>query len=148
MMMSKEKFHEGLEGIVEDIQKMGVLALDMLTDAVKAFKEQDKVLAEFVYARKEQLDHYDRDIEERALRLLTLHQPMAGDMRTIASILKMDTYLNRIGRYGKAIAKDAIALADRPHLAKLVLIPQQAKLVRGRIEDALRAFAEDDLTYS
>ncbi len=145
--MSQEKFHKGLRGINDDIQKMGVHALDMLTDAVRAFKERDVRLAESVYARKERLDFLDRDIEERALRLLTLHQPMAGDLRTIATILKMDTYLNRIGRYGKAIAKDAIAMANKPHMAKLVLIPRQAKLVRGMIEDALRSFAEDDLSY-
>jgi len=143
--MSKEKFQKGLDGIIEDIQKMGEHALDMLTDAVNAFKEQDMDLAQSVYDRKDKLDFYDRDIEERALRLLTLYQPMAGDLRTIATILKMDTYLNRIGRYGKDIAKATQSMGDRPHLAKLIVIPQQARTVRGMIEDALIAFRESDI---
>ena len=143
--MSKEKFQKGLDGIIEDIQKMGEHALDMLTDAVRAFKEQDMDLAMSVYERKDKLAFYDRDIEERALRLLTLYQPMAGDLRTIATILKMDTYLNRIGRYGKDIAKATQSMGDRPHLAKLIVIPQQARTVRGMIEDALRAFRENDI---
>ena len=71
--MSKEKFQKGLDGIIEDIQKMGAHALDMLTDAVKAFKERDVALAESVYHRKEKLETYDSNIEERALRLLTLY---------------------------------------------------------------------------
>lgn len=143
--MSKEKFQKGLDGIIEDIQKMGEHALDMLTDAVRAFKEQDMDLAASVYERKDKLAYYDRDIEERALHLLTLYQPMAGDLRTIATILKMDTYLNRIGRYGKDIAKATQSMGDRPHLAKLIVIPQQARTVRGMIEDGLKAFRENDI---
>ncbi len=45
------------------------------------------------------------DLEEEALQLIALYQPMASDMRTIACCLKMIADLNRIGRYGKDIAK-------------------------------------------
>lgn len=145
--MSVEKFHRELEVLKEDITKMGEHALDMLTNAVTAFKDQDMGLAQRVNERKHQLVTYDREIEERALILLTLHQPMAKDLRTIACILKMDTYLNRIGRYGKDIAKDARTMAERPHLAKLVNIPHQHDIVRGMVEDALRAFKEDNLDH-
>ena len=143
--MATEKFHTGLARLVEDIQVMGTFALDMLTDSVRAFKELDLELATSVDERKHRLDEYDRDIEERALILLTLHQPMAGDLRTIACVLKMDTYLNRIGRYAKDIARDARAMAEGAHMTKVVLIPRQGELVRGMIEDALRAFREDDI---
>ena len=145
--MSIEKFLAELEAIQEDIIKMADLALEMLTDAVKAFVEQDVELAEEVNRLKHQLDFYDRDVEERNLVLLTLHQPMAKDLRSIACMLKMDTYLNRIGRYGKDIAKDARAMADRPHVAKMVGIPHQHQLVVGMIRDVMRAFVEDDISY-
>jgi phosphate transport system protein len=143
-MMEKVKFHEGLEGITRDIYAMGEHALGMLVDSVRAFKEQDLELADQVEERKHQLAFYDRDIEERALQLLTLHQPMARDLRTIATILKMDTYLTRIGRYAKDISKATRKMGDRPHLAKLVMIPKQAELVAGMVRDALTAFREDD----
>lgn len=146
MRMEKVKFHEGLDGLVEDINAMGEHALGMLVDSVRAFKDQDVQLADEVEERKHQLAFYDRDIEERALQLLTLYQPMAGDLRTIASILKMDTYLTRIGRYAKDISKATRKMADTPHLAKLVLIPKQADMVAGMVRHALRAFREDDVS--
>jgi phosphate transport system protein len=143
--MSMEKFIKELDSIKKDISDMADLALEMLDDAVKAFVEQDVELAREVNSMKGRLDEYDRDIEERNLLLLTLHQPMAKDLRTIACMLKMDTYLNRIGRYGKDIARDARAMADRPHVAKLVNIPHQHDIVVGMIRDAMRAFREDDI---
>lgn len=143
--MSKEKFHQELESLCADMMTYGEHALGMLTLALKAFVEQDGALADSVYRMKGQLDRWDRQVEERALRLLTLYQPMAKDLRTLACILKMDTYLNRIGRYGKDIAKDAMAMADRPHVAKLVNIPHQHEIVVSMIRDAMRAFREDDI---
>jgi phosphate transport system protein len=144
--MSKEKFTVEFDKIFEDIQKMADHAFSMLNDAVTAFVKQDVEMAQCVDDKKAKLDDFDRDIEERALTLLTLHQPMARDLRTIACILKMDTYLNRIGRYGKDIARDARAMADRPHIAKLVNIPHQHELVMSMLNDVMRAFRDDDET--
>jgi phosphate transport system protein len=145
MRMSKEKFHHELDALGEDMVTYGEHALSMLTMGLQAFVEQDEELAEQVYNMKGQLDRWDREVEERALRLLTLHQPMAKDLRSLACILKMDTYLYRIGRYGKDIAKDAIEMGGRPHVAKLVNIPHQHEIVVGMIRDAMRAFREDDI---
>ena len=140
-----EKFIQELGSLEEDLVTMGELALDMLTDSVRAFQDRNVDLALEVDSLKHELDEWDRDIEERCLILLTLHQPMAKDMRNIACILKTITYLNRVGRYGKDIAKDARAMADRPHLAKLVLIPQMHELVCRMVRDCLRAYKADDV---
>lgn len=88
----------------------------------------------------------DKKIEEKALQLIALYQPMAKDMRAIACILKMITYLTRIGRYGKDIANVAKELADKPHIAKLVEIPYMAEIVCKMIDDALKAFETEDLS--
>jgi phosphate transport system protein len=143
--MSVEKFHSDLETLIEDMGKMGDHALSMLTDAVSAFEDQNLDRAEQVNQMKHRLNMFDRELEQRALILLTLHQPMAKDLRTIACMLKMDTYLTRIGRYGKDIAKDTKEMGQRPHLGKLVNIPHQHTIVKGMIEDGLRAFREDDI---
>ena len=144
--MSREKFEKEFDRLIDEVSKMGEHALCMLSEGVASFVEQDTELARKVHHQKARLDLYDRDIEERALVLLTLHQPMASDLRTIACMLKMDTYLNRVGRYGKDIAKDAMAMADRPHIAKLVNIPHQHEIVIGMLRDVLRAFREDDIS--
>jgi phosphate transport system protein len=71
---------------------------------------------------------------------------MARDMREIACIIKMITYLTRIGRYGKDIAKITEELKDRSHLKKLISIPYMSDIVCAMIDDALVAFETGDLS--
>ncbi len=135
-----EIFHKELENLKTKIVKMGDLSTSMLCDSVEALKNLDVPLAENVQARKTTLATQNIDVEEEALKLIALYQPMAIDMRTIACILKMDTALNRIGRYGKDIAKVASEIAPGPHIKKIVSIPHMTTLVCSMIHDALEAF--------
>ena len=74
--------------------------------------EQDIELAEEVNELKHQLDFYDRDIEERNLVLLTLHQPMAKDLRKILTVGKVICDLERMGDQVRWIARLTIHLYD------------------------------------
>ena len=141
-----EKFHVELNGLKKKALEMGELAKDMLQKSVEALKNRDTKLADWVLSKKREIMDMDDDIEQRALTLLTLYQPMAKDLRTIACILKTITYLTRIGRYGKDIANVAKELSTQPHLAKLVSIPYMADIVCKMIEDALKAFETGDLS--
>ncbi|MFH0816844.1 MAG: phosphate signaling complex protein PhoU [Methanobacteriota archaeon] len=140
-----EKFHAELDELKKDVLTMGRLANDMLWKSIEALKDRDTRKAEWVVSKRKELSELDDRIEESSLRLIALYQPMAEDMRTIATSLKMNTYLARVGRYGKDIAKVAIELADQPSMAKLVSIPFQAKTVCGMVDDALTAFETGDL---
>jgi len=141
-----EKFHKELENLKKEVIEMGSLAKEMLFNAVEALKNRDVRLAEEVVSKKREIAEMDEKIEEKALRFIALYQPMAKDMRAIACILKMITYLTRIGRYGKDIANVAKKLAGKPHIAKLVEIPYMAELVCKMIDDALKAFETEDLS--
>ncbi len=141
-----DKFDNDMKVLTEDIRIMGKMALKMLMDAVRSLKEQDKDLAREVMGMKNELYRYDQDIEAQALKVLTLYQPMAKEMRNIACILKMITYLTRIGRYGYDIAKVTIEIADQPHVRKLIDIPNMAKIVSTMVEDVLKAYETEDLT--
>jgi len=141
-----EKFHKELENLKKEVIEMGNLAKEMLFNAVEALKNRDVRLAEEVVSKKREIAEMDQKIEEKALQLIALYQPMAKDMRAIACILKMITYLTRIGRYGKDIANVAKKLADKPHIAKLVEIPCMAEIVCKMINDALKAFETEDLS--
>ena len=140
-----EKFHHDLKKLKEETMKMGELAKEMLRKGVQALKDQDEKLADWVISKKPEIHQYDRDIEAKALQLLTLYQPMAIDLRTLATILKLITYLNRIGMYGKDIAKIARELATKAPIAKLVSIPYMAETVCGMIDDSFKAFETGDL---
>lgn len=140
------KFHDKLDDLKEEVSEMGKLARDMLAKSITALKNQDTELAEWVISKKGEIKTMDREIEKKVLLLVPLYQPMAKDMRTIACILKMITYLTRIGRYGKDTAKSALGLSEKPHIAKLVSIPYMAEIVCGMIDNALDAFETGDIS--
>jgi len=140
------KFHLKLKETKKEVIKMGNLAKDMLQDSIKALVERNIELAKKVESKKTQLADMDNKIEEESFRLIALYQPMAKDMREIACILKMITYLTRIGRYGKDIAKIVKVFEKEKHVKKLVSIPHMADIVNSMIDDALNAFETGDLT--
>jgi len=140
-----EKFQEELAGLRKDLMEMGGLAVWMLRTGMKALKEHDSTLAGNVVAGKTDLARMDLAIEDKALRLIALFQPVASDLRLIACVLKMETYLNRVGRYGKDIAAVAVELGGRPHLGKLVSLPYMTDVAAGMVESAIRAFETGDL---
>ncbi len=135
-----EKFHTDLEKLKENVLKMGELATGMLSTAVDSLKTLDLEKATWVNNQKKELAKMNLDLEEEALQLIALYQPMARDMRTIACCLKMIVDLNRIGRYGKDIANVTREIAPGPHIKKIISIPHMNELVQGMIADAFKAF--------
>jgi phosphate transport system protein len=142
-----EKFHDELQRLKEDMLTMGFLALEMLAQSIEALEKQDRLLARSVIDRKEELADWDDRNEESALRLIALYQPMAGDLRTIATSLKMTTYLTRIGRYGKDIAKVANRLALESPIDGLLSIPHMGNIVSTMIGNALKAYETGDISF-
>jgi phosphate transport system protein len=142
-----KKFHDDLKKLNNKVIEMGYLARDLLRDSVESLKNQDIKLAKKVLVNKYKIANMDSLIEEKSLILLTLHQPMAKDLRRIATLLKIITYLNRIGRYAKDIAKITIELSEKPQVKKLVSIPYMADTVCKMIDDALLSFEKEDLIY-
>jgi len=141
-----EKFHKELDQLKKEVIKMGNLSKEMLQKSVESLKELDKEKANWVLSKKVKIAEFDDEIEKKTLHLITLYQPIASDMRTIACILKMITYLNRIGRYGKDIAKFVTEFEKNGHVKKLVSIPHMADVVNGMINDALNAFETKDIS--
>ena len=140
-----EKFHDELKGLKKNVLEMGYMARDMLHYSVEALKNRDLECAEKVLGYKVKIEEWDSCIEENALRLIALYQPMAKDMRTIACCLKMITYLTRIGRYGKDIANVTKDLVDKKHISRLVSISYIGQKACEMVTDALTAFETEDI---
>ncbi|MEN6516596.1 MAG: phosphate signaling complex protein PhoU [Methanospirillum sp.] len=147
-----ERFEAELEKLRQEIFEMGTLARAMFCDAVESLVSRDAVLADHVVARKEELRDLLNHTEDHAYEILTLYQPVARDLRTVVACLKVAGALERIGRYGKAIAKieghieEAGSLEDRPQLARMLSIPQMSRMVGGMIDTALSSFKSGDLS--
>ncbi len=141
-----EKFHVELDELKDEVIKMGNLSKKMLKESVIALKKIDEKKAKWVIKHKVDIADIDNSIEKKAFRLIALYQPMAKDMREIACILKLITYLTRIGRYGKDIAKIVKNFEHDTHVRKLVDIPHMADLVCSMVDDSLKTFKDGKLS--
>jgi phosphate transport system protein len=141
-----EKFHDELKSLKKEVINMGNLAKNMLKEGVESLKDLDSEKTKWVISQKGKLADMDDYIEAKAFKLIALHQPMARDLREIACILKMITYLNRIGRYGKDITKLSNEFIKQGHVKKLVSIPHMADIVCSMIDDAMYAFEKGDIS--
>jgi len=142
-----EKFHTDLKVLKKDTLAMSALGRLMLRSAVDALIRQDKELAATVVARKDELHKMEVRIEEHCYQLIALNQPVAKDMRVIACTLKVITASMRIGRYGKVIANIVRDISDKPHIANLMSIPHMADLVIDMIDDSVKAYETEDLSF-
>lgn len=141
-----EKFQQELTKLKSDVIAMAELATCFLERSIEALVDQNVGLATTILAMKDEILEIDQDIEKRTLHLLTLYQPMAIDMRRIGTILKIITYITRIGRYGKDIADIVEELSKKPHVKKMVHIPIMRDKTLSMIKDAIEAFRTEKLT--
>ena len=126
--------------------KMGTLALEECRDSVTALVGRDTVLAQDVVARDPILDAMQIDIEERALRLVALRQPVAIDLRRAMAAMKMASNLERCGDLAKNIAKRALVMSD----AKLRSpakgsVDRMGQLVVSRLRQVMEASRDHDI---
>ncbi len=142
-----QKMHREIYELKNDVMELGNLALAMLEDSMKALVKQDVELARITEKKKHNIRKLDTDIEANALRIIALHQPMATDLRTLATILKLITYLTRLGRYGKDIASIVEEISNKPYPASFVNLKHMWEHVNTLVTDALKAFKNSDIKY-
>lgn len=143
-MDTRSGFHEELERLEQDLLAMGALVSRAIQDSVTALKNLDVALAEQVVERDDRLDEIQVDIENRCLRLIALQQPMARDLRTIGTALKIVTDLERMGDHAVEIARTALKLSGETLIKPLLDIPRLSEIVQDMLSIGLRAFVEGD----
>jgi phosphate transport system protein len=124
---------------------MGDLARSMIKKGVQAFLECDVELKGEVAALDKEIYRTEQAIEKHCVDIIALHQPVAGDLRTVTTCLKIITDLNRIGRYGRDIAELADCQENGKRIKKLVAVPLMSELAIAMVNDAIDSFvAKDD----
>ncbi len=142
--MTKE-FHEEIDDLKKNVYEMGHLAIYMLENGLKSLFNNDISLANSVLQYKHKIKEYDINLEEVALKLIALHQPMAIDLRRVAASLKIVTNIERIGRYGKDIAQITEKLVGKPLTLKLINLQHVWEHTNKMIVDSLEAFDKENI---
>ena len=137
-------FDKELNELNTELLKMATLAEEAIYRAVEALKDRDKKLAQAVIDDDRKIDELELVIEERAIDLLALRQPMAKDLRFITTGMKINAELERIADLAVNIAQRVFELADKPLLKPLIDIPKLTEVARKMVKGAIDAFVNRD----
>jgi len=137
-------FTEKLESLAASVAQMGGLAEAQLADAIEAIGKRDTGLAENAVGGDKQIDELQQSIEDQAMKLLALRQPMAVDLRETLAAIKIASELERIGDLAKNIAKRAIVLNREPPIRLTQSLARMGRQALAQLKLVLDAFSDRD----
>lgn len=143
--MARIVLSDELAKLNEEVAEMGKLAREAIDKAIRAIVDEEFALKDEVKKLDDEIYQLDLKIEKHCIDLIALHSPVAGDLRTISTSLKMITDLNRIGRYARDIAEVIDFLEGQKYFKRLISIPHMATLVIRMVDDAVESFIKRDL---
>ena len=139
-----KSYDEELARLNNTITEMGGLAESQLASAIEAVAKRDSELAAQVIEGDAQVDELQHGLDELAIRLLALRQPMARDLREIFAATKIAADLERICDYAANVAKRSIALTQTPPIQPVHALPRMGTLALRLIKDVIDAYVEKD----
>lgn len=142
--MTRTGFDRDLAGIQEEMLALAMRVAEAVERSVQALTERDMDLARQVIDDDVKINDKRYEIEEKCLELIARQQPLAIDLRTIASVLHIAVDLERMGDHAEGIAKVALMMTDEPPLMSYALVRRMAEITRGMMLSSLDAFKERD----
>ena len=142
-------FDRDLEGIQAQIMRMGGLVEEAIAKATEALETRDLELARAVRTGDKAIDALDENVNDEAARIIAQRQPIASDLRTVLTVFRVSTNLERIGDYAKNIAKRTETIIDQPPVngtgASLRRMARQVELM---LKDVLDAYIQRDVALA
>jgi phosphate transport system protein len=137
-------FVEELEQLKTKLLEMSSLVEAAIQRSISAVIQKDRSAAEEVFHNEARINDIEIEIDEFAINLLALKQPMAADLRLIVAALKINTDLERMGDLSVSIAERAMSLMEAPVIKPMIDIPHIAGLVESMVRKSLDAFVQRD----
>jgi len=141
----KVVYEEKMKQLQEKLHHMGSLVEESIARSIEALKNQDLELARKVITADDTIDDLEQEIEEKCLEVIATQQPMARDLRRVATLFKMINDLERMADYATSIAKITLRIADEPLIKPLVDIPRMAVLSQKMVKESLDAYVREDV---
>ncbi|GAA4023242.1 phosphate signaling complex protein PhoU [Sphingomonas swuensis] len=137
-------FDEDLDRLRALITEMGGRAEHAIIEAMRCLSERDLDGALRVIEEDKKIDALEAETERRAIQIIALRAPMAGDLRDVVAALKISGVVERIGDYAKNIAKRVPLLEGAAKIEPLSLLPEMARIATAMVHDVLNAFVQRD----
>jgi phosphate transport system protein len=139
-------FGEQLESLSTNVAQMGGLAETQFGEAIEAIARRDMALAEAAIAGDPRIDQLQQSIEEQAIKVLALRQPMAIDLRDTLAAIKIASELERVGDLAKNIAKRALVLNREPPIRLTSSLARMGKATLAQLKLVLDAYSDRNVT--
>ncbi|MBU3126272.1 phosphate signaling complex protein PhoU [Clostridium tagluense] len=143
--MARKVFEASLEELHNDLIRMGSMVEKQIHDCIDALVNQNVEKAERIMVNDDIVDALEREIEDKAIRLIAMQQPLAIDLRNIFTTTKIVTDLERMADYAVDVAKITVRLKDEKYIKELIDIPRMAEIVILMIRDSLDAYVAGDV---
>jgi len=141
-------YDDELNTLHELIHHMGEMTVKQIENAIESIVKRDEKLAHHVIDHDYEINLLEIKVDELAVRILALRQPVAFDLRMVVAALKISNQVERIADYATNIAKRTLMLIDMPHLPLIENLPALVRIPKRMFERALVAFATNDLNLA
>lgn len=146
--MVRHSFDKELEQLHDLMVKMAGLVEESIENSIMALKKQDLDLARKVYESDDEVDELEGRIEKICINLIARQQPLAKDLRTISTALKIITDMERIADHAADIAELTIRMADMKYIKPLVDIPHMAELAKKMVIRSIDSYIKQDIALA
>jgi len=143
--MLRKTFESEIQHVKDEVLVLGSMVEQALLDSVEAVKKRDIKASEKIFAEDQEINKKRFGIENKLMVLIATQQPMAHDLRLLASCMEIISELERMGDYAKGIANINIRMGDAPLLKPLIDIPRMAQVGVDMLHHALTAFVNEDV---
>jgi phosphate transport system protein len=143
--MPRQTFERELQRLQDELLVLGSMVEHAIADSVDALKKRDLEWSRQLVADDRLINEKRFQIEADVLTLIATQQPIAGDLRVLASTLEIAAELERMGDYAKGIAKISLMIGEEPLIKPLIDIPRMAAKAREMLHRALDAFVRRDI---
>ncbi len=143
-MAGRIKFQQSLDDLKERLLVMAGMAEQAIVRAIEAYRTRDLAICEQVFRSEPGINRLEREIDQMALDLLAMEQPMAIDLRFILSVIRINADLERVGDQAVNIAVRVREMGAFANIDLPVDIPKLASLASAMVRKALEAFIEAD----
>lgn len=138
----KRHFDDELRSIKNELLKMATLTEAAINNSIQALKNSDTELAKKVIENDSKVDEMELSLEKKMVDLLALRQPMAGDLRFIATGIKINSELERIADLAADIAEKVLDLSEGKKLSSLEGIDDLTEKAKKMVKGAIDAFVD------
>jgi phosphate transport system protein len=143
--MIRKTFESEIQQVKDEVLLLGSMVEHAIISSVEALKKRDIKASEKIISEDKEVNKKRFAIENQLMILIATQQPMAHDLRLLASTMEIISELERMGDYAKGIANINLRMGEQPLLKPLIDIPRMAQKGVDMLHRALTAFVNEDV---